>query len=196
MNGSAPTVNGKMIEPTQDEMNHKHYLARKLTCSVVGVTFLGVCFILLIQVVMTLTSVDGWEKDVKEAMVRLERENLVKLAGDKADFVGEVFGRHEEGILQLQAFAGEVLLSTPQTMVVEENLEVFSGVLQDDITWEHSVWWVHFECSGHDSLREVFRSVFSSPPNAKLCHVPVPSGIPFYSEICVQYCKVMVGNTC
>lgn len=124
----------------EDEVGHKRHLARKLTCCVVTIVFLGVCLIVLIQVMGTLTSVPEWEEDVRNAMVALEKENVARLVSDKADFVGEVFGRLQESVVQLREFAGDALLGSPQNMVVDEYLKVHSGLGEGNTTWEHSVW--------------------------------------------------------
>lgn len=121
-------------------VDRKGGLGKKLTCSVLAIVAIGVVLILVIQVSLTTTNVSNWEENVISAMVQLEEENVAKLASYKAEFVGEVFGRLEEGVQQLQEFAGEILLSNPQALVIEENLEVYSGLLQENISWEHSIW--------------------------------------------------------
>lgn len=133
---------GRSSDPVEDGANRKTGLGRKLTCSVLSSVALGVILILVIQVSLTSTGVSTWEENVKRTMVQLEEENAAKLASYKAEFVGEVFGRLEEGVQQLQIFAGEILLSDPQTLVIEDDLEVYSGLLQEDTSWDHSIWWV------------------------------------------------------
>lgn len=137
----APTaVTGTSTVPVEDEVDYKRHLARKLTCCAVTVIALGALLILLIQIVLTLTSLDDWEKDVRAAMLDLEKENLGKLAADKAEFVGEVFGRLEEGILQLQAFAEDALVLDAQRISLVEYLEDYPGIIQENRTWDNSVW--------------------------------------------------------
>lgn len=129
------------------EHNNKG-LARKLTCSVVTLVVIGVCLIFLIQVVLTLTSVPDWGEDTKQAMITLEKENMRKLASDKAEYVTEIFGRLEEGLLQMQAFAGQALLlewpgNGSATMTLgddKEYLKLHSGLEQLGQSWDHSVW--------------------------------------------------------
>ncbi|CAM9131372.1 unnamed protein product [Ectocarpus fasciculatus] len=127
-----------------DDDTPKGGLARKLTCSVDSTVAAGTVLILLIQVVLTLTAVDDWGADTREAMVELEQANLLKLAEAKAEFVSEQFGRVEESILQLQAFAGQSVLVVPETMTVDSYLTSYSGLLQSDTTFDNSVWQVRF----------------------------------------------------
>lgn len=129
---------------------HKKGLARKLTCSVVTLIFCGVCLIFSIQVYLALTSVPDWGEDTKEVMIKLEKENIQKLAFDKAEYVAEVFGRLEEGALQMQAFAQQALLlewpdagAGVTTMTLgddQEYLQSYSGLKQREVSWDHSVW--------------------------------------------------------
>lgn len=129
---------------------HKNSLARKLTCSVVTIIVFGECLIFLIQAVLVLGSVSGWGEDTKKAMIKLETENLQKLASDKAEYVGEVFGRLEEAVQQLQAFAQQALfLEWPDagagvsTMTLgddQEYLQSYPGLEQRVDSWYHSVW--------------------------------------------------------
>ncbi|CAB1113047.1 unnamed protein product [Ectocarpus sp. CCAP 1310/34] len=100
----------------------------------------GTVIILLIQVVLTLTAVDDWGGDTREAMVEVEEANLLKLAEAKAEFVSEQFGRVEESILQLQTFAGQAVLAVPETMTVDSYMTSYSGLLQSDTTFDNSVW--------------------------------------------------------
>ncbi|CAM9376272.1 unnamed protein product, partial [Ectocarpus sp. 8 AP-2014] len=115
-------------------------LARKLTCSEISIVAAGTVLILAIQVALTLTAVDYWGADTRESMVELEQANLLKLVAAKAEFVSEHFGRIEESTLQLQAFAGQVILAIPETMTVDSYLTSYSGLLQSDTTFDHSVW--------------------------------------------------------
>lgn len=115
-------------------------LARKVTCSIVAVVFSGVIIILLLQVGLIVAAVPGWGGDAKDRMIDLEQENIMKLASDKAEYVSEIFGRVEEGILQEKAFAEQVLLEDPETMIVDKYLRSFSGLEQLTITWDYSVW--------------------------------------------------------
>lgn len=115
-------------------------LARKVTCSVVTVVCTGVIFILLLQVGLIVSAVPDWGGDAKDRMIDLEQENILKLASDKAEYVTEIFGRVEEGILQEKAFAEQALLEDPETMVVQNYLRSFSGLEQSITTWDHSVW--------------------------------------------------------
>lgn len=74
----------------------------------------------------------------------LEQENLLKLADAKAEFVSEQFGRIEESVLQLQAFAEQVLLAAPETMVVDAYVAsvsaLDSGLPADEDSFDFSVW--------------------------------------------------------
>ena len=115
-------------------------LARKLTCSVLTVVFMGGFLIILLQVGLTLTAVPDWSADAKQAMIDLEQENILKLASDKADYVDEIFGRVKEGLLQLQEFAGQALVAVPQTIVVDQYLMAYPGLEQSGTTWDHSSW--------------------------------------------------------
>lgn len=115
-------------------------LARKVTCSIVTVVFIGVIFILLLQVGLIFAAVPDWGGDAKDRMIDLEQENIMKLASDKAEYVTEIFGRVEEGILQEKAFAEQVLQEVPETVVVDEYLRSFSGLEQSTTTWDYSVW--------------------------------------------------------
>ncbi|CAB1112538.1 unnamed protein product [Ectocarpus sp. CCAP 1310/34] len=72
-------------------------------------------------------------------MIQLEEANLLKLVAAKAEFVSEHFGRVEESTLQLQAFAGQAILAIPETMTVDSYLTSYSGLLQSDATFDHSV---------------------------------------------------------
>lgn len=140
---SGAAVNGATSsEPVERHDKYKQHISTKLTCCITFVVALGVLVILLIQVTATLTAVPTWERDARNSMIDLEMENLARLASDKAEFVGEVFGRLEEGILQLQNFAGEILVPDPKTLLVKEYLTAYPGILQENRTWEHSVWWV------------------------------------------------------
>lgn len=123
-----------------DYSAHKKGVARKLTCSVMSVVLTGVCLILVFQVALIKEAVPEWRRELKEAMEELEKENLPKLALDKASFITEVYGRVAEGVLQLQAFAGQALLETPETMVVDHYLMTHPGLQQEEATTNHSVW--------------------------------------------------------
>lgn len=73
------------------------------------------------------------------------QENLLKLADAKAEFVTEQFGRIEESVLQLQAFAEQALLATPETMVVDSHVASVSaldtGLLAaNETTFDFGVW--------------------------------------------------------
>ena len=72
----------------------------------------------------------------------LKQENLKRLATAKANFVSEVFGRVQESVLQLQAFAEQAVSTEPETMVVDSYLVSNSGLHQLDDTFENSVWCV------------------------------------------------------
>ncbi|CAM9640824.1 unnamed protein product, partial [Ectocarpus sp. 12 AP-2014] len=100
----------------------------------------GIVLILIIQVYFTLTTVDDWGAETRGAMIELEQANLLKLASAKAEFVSEQFGRVEESILQLQAFAEQAVLAVPETMTVDSYLTSYSGLLQSSTTLDHSVW--------------------------------------------------------
>lgn len=69
---------------------------------------------------------------------------MQKLAAAKAEFVSEQFGRIEESVLQLQAFAGQALLAAPETMVVDAYVRsvptLDSGVPEDEETFDYSTW--------------------------------------------------------
>ncbi|CAN0100326.1 unnamed protein product, partial [Ectocarpus fasciculatus] len=96
----------------------------------------GTVLCLIIQVALTLTAVDDWGAETREAMIELEQANLLKLVAAKAEFVSEHFGRVEESILQLQAFAGQAILAVPETMTVDSYLTSYSGLLQSDTTFD------------------------------------------------------------
>lgn len=136
----APTTPSACPTNGDEAPVHSKGLARKLKCSVLSIVAVGTCVILLIQVVLTLTAVPDWGAETKEVMIELEQQNLMKLASDKAEFVTEIFGRVEEGLLQNQAFAGQVLLDVPETMVVDDYLGTYSGLEQTHSSWKHSVW--------------------------------------------------------
>lgn len=78
------------------------------------------------------------------SLVPPEQENLEKLADAKAEFVSEQFGRIEESVLQLQAFAGQALLAAPETLVVDAYVAsvptLDSGVPEGEETFDYSVW--------------------------------------------------------
>ena len=115
-------------------------LARKLTCSIVAVVFIGVTLILLIQVGLIVDAVPSWGRDTRKRMIELEQENIVKLASDQAGYVSEIFRRVKEGMLQVQAFAKQALLKVPETMAVDKYVRSYSGLEQSETTWIHSVW--------------------------------------------------------
>ena len=119
---------------------HSKGLARKLTCSVVSVVFTGVMLIFFLQLGLILRVVPDWGSGTKDSTIELEQQNLEKLSSDKAEYVTKIFERLKEGILQVQAFAEQVLLENPETMFVEDFLQSESGLDQDEETWEHSVW--------------------------------------------------------
>lgn len=153
MASAVPVTGTEYPAPLESEAGlpvHKKGLARKISCSVVTLIFGGVCLIFLIQVVLALTSVPDWGEDTKQAMIKLEKENIQKLALDKAEYVAEVFGRLEEGVLQMQAFAQQALLlewpgagAGVTTMTLgddQEYLQSYSGLQQRKDSWNHSVW--------------------------------------------------------
>lgn len=118
----------------------KKGLTRKLTCSVLCVVSAGVILILLMQVFLTRGAVPEWGAETKDAMTKLEEENILRLASAKANFITEIFGRIGESVLQLRAFAAQALLEVPVTMVVDDYVMSYPGLQQDIRTWEHSVW--------------------------------------------------------
>ena len=139
------TTTGTALPATEDSdpgetAVHSKGLARKLTCSVVSVVFTGVMLIFFLQLGLILSAVPDWGSGTKDSMIKLEERNLEKLSSDKAEYVTEIFGRLKEGILQAQAFAEQVLLDNPETMAVEDFLQSYPGLDQDEETWEHSVW--------------------------------------------------------
>lgn len=119
---------------------HKKGLSRKLTCCVVAIVCTGVVIILALQVWLILTAVPDWGADAEQAMLDLELENIKRLASDKAGYATETFGRVKESMLQVQAFAEQVLLETPATMQVGSYVRSYAGLEQNNSTWEHSVW--------------------------------------------------------
>lgn len=125
---------------TIDPPAHKKGLARKLVCAVLSAVLIGVCLLLAMQVFLTLTAVPDWGGDIQDVMIELEQANLDRLAKDKAGFVTEIFGRVDEAMLHVQAFAEQVLLDDPKTMVVDAHLAGFSGLNQSSESWEHSAW--------------------------------------------------------
>ncbi|CAM9773533.1 unnamed protein product, partial [Ectocarpus sp. 12 AP-2014] len=125
-----------------DDNKPKTGLARKMTCPVTFIDLAGIVLILIIQVYFTLTTVDDWGAETRGAMIELEQANLLKLASAKAEFVSEQFGRVEESILQLQAFAEQAVLAVPETMTVDSYLTSYSGLLQSSTTLDHSVWYI------------------------------------------------------
>lgn len=70
----------------------------------------------------------------------IEQESLLKLAQAKAEFVSEHFGRVQESVLQLRAFAGEAILEDQETMVLDSYLASLSGLQQSETSLEHSSW--------------------------------------------------------
>lgn len=131
------------LSATHEPLIHSTGLSRKLTCSVAVVVFIGVIAILLLQVGLVLSAVPNWGADAKDTMIEIELANILKLASDKAQYVTEIFERVEEGVLQLQAFAEQVLLETPKTMQVDSYLASYSGLeptTTGEPTWDYSTW--------------------------------------------------------
>ncbi|CAM9750804.1 unnamed protein product, partial [Laminaria digitata] len=93
--GSRPSRAGSTASSAYDEeeanLRPPQVLARKLTCAVLSVVFMGGFLVILIQVSLTLTAVPDWSADSKQAMIDLEQENILKLASDKAGYVDEIF---------------------------------------------------------------------------------------------------------
>ena len=77
-------------------------------------------------------------------LVPPEQENLRRLADGKAEFISEQFGRIDESVLQLQAFAGQALLVAPETIVVDAYVAsvptLDSEVPEGEETFDYSVW--------------------------------------------------------
>lgn len=80
-------------------------------------TIVGVVLILLSQVFLTLDGTAKWGTDTKERMIDLEGENLQRLARGESGTVEEHFGRVRESALQLRSFAGQAIITEPETMV-------------------------------------------------------------------------------
>lgn len=124
----------------EDEEPEVQGLARKLTCTVCSATITGVILILLSQVLLTLSAVPEWGDNTRESMIELEGMHLQRLAEAKSGTIEEHFWRVRESILQLQAFAGQAALLTPETMTVDAYVASFSGLQQAVDTYDHSVW--------------------------------------------------------
>lgn len=131
---------GTSSHSSEGRTDNKKGLARKLTCSVLSGVFAGVILILMMQVFLTRKAVPEWGDETEDAMIKLEEENILRLASAKANFITEIFGRVGESVLQAQAFAAQALLQEPETMVVDHHVMAYPGLEQEDTTWEHSVW--------------------------------------------------------
>ena len=113
-----PAVTGTTASPaTAEEPAEVHGLARKLTCNVCIPTIAGVVFILLCQIFLTLDGAATWGSDARVRMVDLEAVNLQRLAQAKSGTIEEHFGRVRESTLQLQSFAGQAIITEPESMV-------------------------------------------------------------------------------
>ncbi|CAM9357367.1 unnamed protein product, partial [Hapterophycus canaliculatus] len=118
-------------------------LAKKLTNVVLFSTALGLCLTLCIYVVLVLEDVPTWGSESKDVMRDQESLNINRLAVAKADHIGEIFARVKENLLQLQAWGEQILLANPETLVVDEYVESFSGLGNDTArNWNHSTWYI------------------------------------------------------
>ncbi|CAN0500836.1 unnamed protein product [Ectocarpus sp. 12 AP-2014] len=61
-NSSSPPI-------VDDNSERTAGLARKLTCSVISIVVAGTVLDLIIQIALTLTAVDYWGADTREAMI-------------------------------------------------------------------------------------------------------------------------------
>lgn len=77
-------------------------------------------------------------------MIALEAANIDRLALAKAEHTGEIFSRVQENLLQLQAFGEQILMTVPETTVVEEYVESIPGLeMEMELemeNWDHSSW--------------------------------------------------------
>ncbi|CAM9127088.1 unnamed protein product [Scytosiphon promiscuus] len=117
-------------------------LARKLTTVVLLSTAAGLCLILCIYVVLVLEDVPTWGSESQDTMREQEGLNINRLAIAKADHVGEIFARVKENLLQLQAWGGQILLTDPENLVVDEYVQSFSGLQQHPANWKYSTWYI------------------------------------------------------
>ena len=131
-----------MREGTTTTMTEQKGLARKLASSVVAVIVAGLCLVLIICGVITTKSVLDWGLETKDAMVELEQASMERLAADKAEHTGCVFGEVKDALQQLQAFAEQALLltSSETMMEVDSYLKSFPGLEQETSNTSHSVW--------------------------------------------------------
>lgn len=116
-------------------------LAKKLTNVVLFSTATGLCLTLCIYVVLVLEDVPTWGSESKDVMREQEGLNINRLAVAKADHIGEIFARVKENLLQLQAWGEQILLTDPETVVVDGYIMSFSGLQQHAAdSWNFSSW--------------------------------------------------------
>lgn len=124
-------------------MKEEKGLARKLTTSVVAAITVGLCLVLIIYGVFTTESIPGWGSETKVAMVELEHANMARLASDKAEHTGYVFGLVKDALQQLQGFAEQVIpLAGSETVEIDGYLMSYPSLEQETSSPSHSVWYV------------------------------------------------------
>ena len=132
-------------------MKEEKGLARKLTTSVVAAIAVGLCLVLISYGVFTTESIPGWGSETKVAMIELEQANMARLASDKAEHTGYVFGLVRDALQQLQGFAEQVIpLDGSKAVEVDRYLMSFPGLEQETSSRSHSVWYVkvvQFRCA-------------------------------------------------
>lgn len=127
--------------PSTVPTGEKAGLAKKLANAVLLSTGIGLCLILAIYVALMLNDVPKWGVATKEVMKETEKINIGRLALAKAEHTGEIFAQVKENLLLLQAVGEQILLTEPETVVVDDYVKSFSGLQQqaaDD--WNHSAW--------------------------------------------------------
>lgn len=132
---------GTTTTTTTMPMKEEKGLARKLGSSVVAVIAAGLCLVLINYAVFITESIPDWGSETKDAMVELEQANMARLASDKAEHTGYVFGLMKDALQQLQGFAEQALpLAGSETMEVDRYLMSFPGLEQETPDTNHSVW--------------------------------------------------------
>ncbi|CBJ25694.1 ATP-binding region, ATPase-like [Ectocarpus siliculosus] len=129
--------------PSTAPAGEKVGLAKKLANAVLLSTGIGLCSILALYVALMLNDVPEWGAMTREVMIETEMKNIDRLALAKAEHTGEIYARVKENLLLLQAVGEQILLTEPETVVVDDYVKSFSGLQQqaaDD--WNHSTWFI------------------------------------------------------
>ncbi|CAM9362022.1 unnamed protein product [Ectocarpus fasciculatus] len=129
--------------PSTASAGEKVGLAKKLANAVLLSTGIGLCLILALYVALMLNDVPGWGVKTKEVMIETEMKNIDRLAVAKAEHTGEIYARVKENLLLLQAVGEQILLTEPETLVVDDYVKSFPGLQQQEAgDWNHSTWFI------------------------------------------------------